>query len=94
MDKARLYPLNEQITRQFLSLSRLSKLSRLCEELLQFKAYVKKHKLSKANVLRKAVRELFERDEKEISNCEISSPDLEKCSPYKDFGKGIVASRR
>lgn len=34
------------------------------EELLQFEAYAEKHNLSKANVLRKAVKELFERDEK------------------------------
>ena len=31
------------------------------EELLQFEAYAEKHNLSKANVLRKAVKELFER---------------------------------
>ena len=29
------------------------------EELLQFEAYAEKHNLSKANVLRKAVKELF-----------------------------------
>ena len=23
------------------------------------------------------------------SYCEISSPDLDKCAPYKDFGKGF-----
>lgn len=23
------------------------------------------------------------------SYCEISAPDLEKCAPYKDFGKGF-----
>ena len=34
------------------------------EELEQFDAYAKKHNLSKANVLRKAVKELLERDEK------------------------------
>ena len=34
------------------------------KELLQFEAYAEKHNLSKANVLRKAVKELFERDEK------------------------------
>ena len=33
------------------------------EELLQFEAYAEKHNLSKANVLPKAVKELFERDE-------------------------------
>lgn len=33
------------------------------EELLQFEAYAEKHNLTKANVLRKAVKELFERDE-------------------------------
>lgn len=31
------------------------------EELLQFEVYAEKHNLSKANVLRKAVKELFER---------------------------------
>ena len=34
------------------------------EELLQFEAYAEKHNLSKANVLRKAVKEMFETDEK------------------------------
>lgn len=34
------------------------------EELEQFEAYAQKHNLSKANVLRKAVKELLERDEK------------------------------
>ena len=34
------------------------------EELAKFEAYAEKHNLSKANVLRKAVNELFERDEK------------------------------
>lgn len=33
------------------------------EELSQFEAYAERHKLSKANVLRKAVKELLERDE-------------------------------
>ena len=58
MDMAKLYLFNEQIAMQFASLSGL------CEELLQFEAYAEKHNLSKANVLRKAVKELFERDEK------------------------------
>lgn len=34
------------------------------KELAEFEAYAEKHNLSKANVLRKAVKELLERDEK------------------------------
>ena len=44
-------------------ISNKASMSPSSEEPLQFEAHAEKHNLSKANVLRKAVKELFERDE-------------------------------
>ena len=51
------------------------------EELLQFEAYAEKHNLSKANVLRKAVKELFLTLKKEVRRWQVQNVRIARAMP-------------